>query len=140
MRVDSEILKMDESQEKELLVAKSLLREDTKLLAFDEMGGGDPTRDSLTTDRGIITYDIAPKQRGDTIVIDFEELSEPEPKRQAIACCTGAMQASLRQWGRQALCVACANVYQYGCRVDCRPDVRRQMRRRGPEPFDIWRR
>lgn len=117
----------------------NLLREDTKVLALGDIGKAEAPHDTLTTDRGIVTYDSPPEERGRTIVIDFEERSEPRPEHQAVPCCTGAVQASLQQWGRRTLCVACAKVYQQGFRVDCRPDLRRRLQRSRATQLDIWK-
>ena len=114
---------------------KNLLKEDTKVLEFDDVGTEETPSETVTTDRGSVTYDTPPEQRGRTIVIDFEEQSEPEAERQPIPCCTGAMQASLQQRGKRVLCVACATVYQYGFRVERRPDLRRQILGSAAPPF-----
>ena len=116
------------------------IREDTRELAFDDIGAAHPPPASLTTDRGTVTYDIPPEQRGHTIVIDCEERSEPGLEHQSVPCCTGAMQASLHQQGRRVLCLTCATVYQYGYKVDYRPDIQRRMMGRRAAPFDIWKR
>lgn len=110
-------------------MANGELPEETKVIVLDETGTFvlPPTDESQLntqpTDQGRVHYDTPPGVRGNTITIDFNELTEPQPEPDV--CCAGAIDASRHMNGRRTLCLKCATIYQYGFKIGRAPSRRR---------------